>query len=151
MSMKSRPVLTLVSVLLLCACSTAPLTILSDNQIYHRTEIHRVKVRVEAVDGIGSVLSPVYLEPGMHRVTIAAPPPSGFREPVLKTYTLNLAPCTRYYIAADRVNPLTSDWKLVIEEVESVAGCDPALEWKKAGLPEQPPAPPGDSAVIISG
>jgi hypothetical protein len=137
--------------LTLCACSTAPLTIISDRQVYFPVDIHRYAVSVEAVDRRGNTASPVFIDPGVHQVTIAAPPQRGFREPVVKTYTLDLAPCTRYYIAADRVNALTRDWSLVIENQERVAGCDPAEEWKKAGLPDKGGPAPSGNAVIISG
>jgi hypothetical protein len=137
--------------LLLCACSTAPLTVLQDHQVLVRTALNRYPVRVDAVDSRGNLQTPVFVEPGVHQVTIAAPPPDGFPNWVEKTYTLNLAPCTRYYIAADRANRLKRDWTLVVEDQEPVGACDPQLEWKKAGQPDNGPARAPGASVIISG
>jgi hypothetical protein len=141
----------LVATLALCGCSTAPLTIINDRQVYYPVDYHRYPVRVEAVDRRGNIESPVFVDPGVHQVTLAAPPQRGFLEPVEKTYTLNLAPCTRYYVAAERATALTRDWNLVIEEQEHVAGCDPAKEWQKAGVTDPGSRPAPSSGVIISG
>jgi hypothetical protein len=65
-------------------------------------------------------------------LTLAAPPVGPTYLDIEKKYTLEIAPCTRYYVAGDRVNPLQRDWSLVIEMTEPVAGCDPAEELRKA-------------------
>lgn len=149
--MKQTLIVGLIAGLALSACSTAPLTVIADKQVYIRTVLNRQPVTVEAIDGIGTIQEPIFLEPGIHKVTIAAPPQAGFREPVLKTYTLNLSPCTRYYIAADRANRLTRDWTLVIENQEPTGGCDVRREWEKAGMPERGTETVPPSAVIVSG
>jgi hypothetical protein len=149
--MKSRALLVPLAGLVLCGCSTAPLSIVSDRQVYSPVSLHHYPVRIEAVDHSGNLESPVFLEPGLHEMTIAAPPQSGFREPVLKNYTLNLAPCTRYYVAAYRRTSLTRDWTLIIEAQERVAGCDPEQEWQKAGRTPPAETPAGPAAVIVGG
>ena len=53
---------------------------------------------------------------------------------VQKTYPVAILPCTEYYFAADRVNNLTQDWELVLEDTRPVGGCNAAEEMKKAGL-----------------
>ena len=61
-----------------------------------------------------------------------AVPVAGFSLPVQKRVSMTVAPCTRYYVAAQRRSPLLQDWEFVVEETWPVAGCDPAKEIEKA-------------------
>ena len=116
----------------LAGCGTAPLSFINDNQVYHRAVLHRYPVRVVAIDGSYTAFRPVPIAPGPHLLTIDAVPVAGFHLPIQKFYPLTVAPCTRYYIAAQRRSPLIQDWDLVVEETWPVAGCDPARELVKA-------------------
>lgn len=142
-----RPVL-LAAVGLVAGCATSsPLSYLTGQQITERTAINRVPVQIESVDGHPASWGRAPIPPGVHRVVISAPPPPGFRTPVEKTYTLNIAPCTEYFLAADRRNRLMEDWNLVVEDRMPVGGCNPAEEWKKS---DTGPAS-GTDAVILGG
>ena len=122
----------------LAACTSAPLSYLNDRQVYYKTVLNRYPVRVVSIDGSYQTFNPVPIAPGEHLLTLDAAPVAGFSQPTQKQYPLTIAPCTRYYIAAQRTSPLTQDWNLVVEETWPVAGCDPAKEIEKAkiaGLP----------------
>ena len=116
----------------LAGCSSAPLSYLNDGYVYHRAVLNRFPVRVVAVDGNYTAFRPVPVAPGVHNLLIAAAPVAGFRVPLEKTYPMNIEPCTRYYVAAQRTSPLLQDWELVVEESYPVAGCNPAQEVEKA-------------------
>ena len=116
----------------LAACTAAPLSYLYDRQVYYKAVLNRYPLRVVAVDGSYQTFNPVPIAPGEHLLTLDAIPVAGFSQPTQKQYPMTVAPCTRYYIAAQRTSPLVQDWDLVVEETWPVAGCDPAKELEKA-------------------
>ena len=118
----------------LAACTTAPLSFINDRQVYYKAVLNRYPVRVVAIDGSYQAFRPVPIAPGPHLLVLDAIPVAGFTVPIQKTYPMTIAPCTRYYIAAQRTSPLTQDWNLVVEETWPVAGCDPAKEIEKARI-----------------
>lgn len=130
------------------ACTTAPLSFINDRQVYYKTVLNRYPVRIVAIDGSYQTFRPVPIAPGPHLLTIDAVPVAGFSVPVQKIYPMTIAPCTRYYVAAQRTSPLTQDWSLVVEETWPVAGCDPAKEIEKAKVATSSGQPlPATSAV----
>jgi len=116
----------------LAGCGTAPLSFLNDRQVFYKAEMHRYPVFVEAVDGVPTAFRPIPIAPGEHLVRFDAPPVAGFSQPVEKTLAMTIAPCTRYYVAAQRSSAFSEDWDLVVEQTWPVAGCDPQTEWQKA-------------------
>jgi hypothetical protein len=131
----------------LAGCASAPLSFV-DGRLYHQATRNRYPVRIISIDGDFSLQNPRQLSPGQHQLVIEARPVAGFHVPVQKPYVLDIKPCTRYYLAADRDSPLSQDWNLVIDYEEPVGGCDPAKELAKAGsevgagTAEKPPAKP---------
>lgn len=128
----TRHVLAIAIVAALSGCASAPLSFVYDQQVYHRQVLNRFPVRLLAIDGSYAAFHPVPIAPGMHSLLLAASPVAGFRVPPEKTYPMNIAPCTYYYLAAQRASPLLQDWELVVEETYPVAGCNPAQELEKA-------------------
>jgi hypothetical protein len=122
----------------LCGCSTAPLSFVVDRGVLDRTDIHRVPVRLVAVDGASVAFAREPISPGQHQMTFDIAPVPGFHSPGEKTYPMAILPCSYYYVAADRPNRLSSDWQLVVEEVDPVGGCNPEEEMRKAGLSATP-------------
>lgn len=53
------------------------------------------------------------------------------RRQAIQKFVLKIEPCTRYYLGAHKDSAASEKWKLVIDEVEDVKGCDPAEELKK--------------------
>jgi len=151
--MNPRIVATALGVAFLAGCSSIPLSFLNDRQVSERTAINRVPLTVEAIDGQyvsrrNALLNSIPISPGTHEVLFSAPPPGHFLEPVEKTYPMTVAPCTRYYVAADRPARLMRDWNLVVEYSESVGGCNPSDELKKAGLDADPAPHPAQGASL---
>jgi hypothetical protein len=134
----------------LCGCSTAPLSFIVDRDVIDRTDIHRIPVRLVAIDGESVAFRPQPIAPGEHRMTFDAAPTTGYHIPVEKTYPMAILPCTYYYVAGDRANRLTPDWSLVIEETDPVGGCDAEKEMQKAGLHGKPNADAGSRIVSVA-
>lgn|GEM_PF-610946 len=138
-----RLLLGVVGAGVLAACGTAPYSYLYDRQVYYRATLDRYPVEIVSIDGTSPPLHPVPITMGDHRLAIDARPVAGFTLPVRKVYSLTVAPCTRYYLAAQRQSRLTQDWDLVVEETVASGGCDPAQELQKARVAaakgEQPP------------
>jgi len=76
-------------------------------------------------ESIGSV-TPYRVVPGTYRVVVQSPVHNRFRGSE-KELTLAIAPCRRYYIAAQFDNPVGPDWTPVVDYVEPIAGCKTSL------------------------
>jgi len=103
---------------------------------FNRTEINRTPTVIEQIDGRSSspagIGEPNRIEPGRRVLTLSTVPPSaasagGWR---IHQFTLDAAPCKRYYVNAQFDSRLGSDWEPVIDFVESIPGCDPAPKAK---------------------
>jgi hypothetical protein len=73
---------------------------------------------------------PVLLAPGLHSVVLrygVLPKNDGH-------YTMLIAPCTRYFLAAELDTVTARTWQMTIVSTEPVGGCDPDEERKKAGI-----------------
>ena len=122
-----------VALTVLAACASAPLSYLNDRQVTQKAMLHRFPVVVTAIDGNGALLDrKIPIAPGDHLLTADAPPVAGLSQPVRKVVPITIAPCTQYYIAAQRPSAFAQDWDLVVEVTYPVAGCDPAKELQKA-------------------
>jgi hypothetical protein len=113
-------------------CGTAPNSYLYDRQVYYRAVLHRYPVSIVSIDNSGPSFHPAPVTMGEHRLVLDAQPVAGFTVPVQKVYELTVAPCTRYYLAAQRSGPLVQDWDLVVERTFASGGCDLAKEIEKA-------------------
>ncbi|TAG45887.1 MAG: hypothetical protein EAZ30_14245 [Betaproteobacteria bacterium] len=96
-----------------------------DGTLYTRTHMNRFPVVIVAVDGVHSLQNPRYIDAGVRRLTIEAPPVAGFAMPVRREFTFTVERCVRYWLAAQRANALTQDFELVIDHAEPVPGCRP--------------------------
>lgn len=126
--------LALGAVTLLGACGTAPMSVL-EGRLQSPLPDKRYPVYVVSVDGQGYFYGrSVQVEPGTHAVVLQAANGRGANQDVQRTEMLTVAPCTRYYLAADRDSEYQRDWRLVIVSTEPVGGCDPRNEMRKATL-----------------
>jgi len=85
---------------------------------YTRTTINRAPALIEKVDGYSAYPSyPIKLDPGSHEIVLqgASRWPGGAP---LRTMTLNLEPCKRYYLVAERDHRLEKDWRPVVDYVQ---------------------------------
>lgn len=133
-----------LATLLLSACGTAPLSFLEGRlQPSSRIQFNTYSVRVIAIDGEYSLQNPRVVGPGLHTLEVNAFPGKGARNIGPKTFTFNVEPCTRYYLAAKRASPMSADWDLAVENKESVGGCDPEKELAKSRAEKAAQSKPG--------
>ena len=93
---------------------------------YYVTNINTYPVLINRIDGqsplAGEPLLPV--NPGVHQIEVQGPPnltnPGEYR-----SITIDVKPCTRYYIVAYKPNRLEADFKPQIDYEMPVPGCTP--------------------------
>ena len=112
---------------LLAGCATVPgnASYLYGDR-YHRAKLHTYPTRVTHIDGRSTMFNenPVPIEPGIHVVTLEAAPVRGFQQPESREIRLQVEPCKRYYLVAERDYALQRDWRPVVDYVMSDrAGC----------------------------
>ena len=79
---------------------------------------------IEHIDDQGAFVSnPIKVEPGDRRVIISAPVPRWPGGSDLKEMMLDVEPCKRYYINAQFDGPVGPNWRPVVDEAETIAGC----------------------------
>ena len=92
---------------------------------YYRAPIDTYSVSIVRVDGQNSSLRPALIEPGPHNVEVQGPPGGRGGIGEVRTFALDVAPCTRYYLVAQKTNTLATDFKVRVDFQEPVAGCTP--------------------------
>ena len=114
--------LALVAVLSGCAGMPRPFAQL-DGHRYHLTPIDTYAVKVVRVDGHDEVFSPVFIEPGLRKVTVQGPPSATSAIGQERSIDLNVAPCIRYYLVAVKPNRLMADFSVKVDYEEPIGGC----------------------------
>jgi hypothetical protein len=89
---------------------------------YHRAIADRWPARIVAVGNDAVFQTPYKVAPGAYRLAVESPRHDGFPGTILEM-TLNIEPCKRYYVNAQFAGPVGPDWRPVVDEVESIAGC----------------------------
>jgi hypothetical protein len=116
-----------LTVALLGGCATAPGTAELVGERYHRTPIDTYDVVVTAVDGKGAPLTGrLFVDPGRHDVVVSGPM-SGIGRFENARLTLDVKPCTRYYLVAVKGNRLQSEFTVRVDHEEPLAICTPAV------------------------
>ncbi len=87
-------------------------------------------LKILSVDGKIQGSNPVLLAPGIRSVVLQ----SGRGPNPDRQYQMLIAPCTRYYLAAEREAVTSRTWEMKIVSSEQVGACDPAEERRKAGI-----------------
>jgi hypothetical protein len=100
---------------------------LSGARFDNLTALNRKPALIEKVDDQSAYPTyPIKLEPGTHVVLVQGP----YRQPGrgdLKTITINMEPCKRYYVNAQFDNLVRPNFEPVIDYVEPIAGCGSAV------------------------
>lgn len=94
---------------LLHGCATNPATSQLVGERYFVTPIDTYPLVIASVDGASSTVSPLLVEPGTRRLVLRGPP-GGARYGEVLDFTLEVKPCTRYYIVAVKANPLDTQF-----------------------------------------
>jgi len=111
-----------VALLALAGCATTPFSYIDGNR-YFLTELRSSSVLVLDVDGRSDTRNPVMVDPGLRVVRVQGPAPSGFNFGEVRSITIDVKPCTRYYLKAVRQNSLHLDFVPEVDYVEPIAGC----------------------------
>ena len=112
----------IAAVVAMAGCATTPFSYIDGNR-YFRAELHSYSVIVLDIDGRSRLINPIPVDPGQHVIRVQAPPASGFRYGETRTLTLDVKPCTRYYLKAVKKNSLEQDFEPQVDYVEPIAGC----------------------------
>lgn len=95
-------------------------------QRYYRVPIDTYDVTIVRVDGKTTpFVAPTLIEPGRRQVEVQGPPGGTLTIGEVRSITLDVAPCTRYYLVAQKANALSSDFAVRVDHREPVAGCTP--------------------------
>ncbi len=137
-----RPAAILMAAASLAACASTDYhySQLSGTR-YYRVPIDTYPVSIVRVDGKdvlqGSLLrvadrADPYQRPfslvdaGLRQITVQGPPGGAGGVGENRTFPLEVAPCTRYYLVAVKSNALASDFTVRVDHQELVSGCTPA-------------------------
>ena len=75
------------------------------------------------VDGKSEIRNPVMVEPGVRVVRVQGPAAPGFRFGQDRTLTIDVKPCTRYYLKAVTPNSISAEFTPMVDFEEPIAGC----------------------------
>ncbi len=92
---------------------------------WYRTPIDTYNVTIVRVDGKDTLMRPVQVDPGLRKITVQGPPGGTKTLGEQREISLNVAPCTRYYLVAVKPNRLASDFTIKVDYEEPVGGCTP--------------------------
>lgn len=114
--------------LALSACATQDGVAQLTGERWRKAELNTYDVTIISVDGshyIERRNQPVIIEPGPRKIVVQGPPASGFTYGEQRTLTLDVKPCTRYFIEAKKSGPLSQDFEPRVNFEEPLAGCTP--------------------------
>lgn len=94
-----------------------------DGKRYFRTDFHAHSVIVLDIDGKSEIQNPVMVEPGVRVIRVQGPAAPGFRFGQDRTITIDVKPCTHYYLKAVRPNSISAEFTPMIDFEEPIAGC----------------------------
>ncbi|MGE5666396.1 MAG: hypothetical protein ACM3ZD_07175 [Betaproteobacteria bacterium] len=63
------------------------------------------------------------VKPGKRELLVAGPRPPGLTSPVNKTFTLDVKPCTTYYLVAQKTSATAPDYQVVVAATKPVPNC----------------------------
>ncbi len=92
---------------------------------HFRAPIDTYAVSILRVDGKDTLMRPVLVDPGVRKVTVQGPPGGTGGVGAEREISLDVMPCTRYYLVAVRPNRLASDFTVRVDYEEPVGGCTP--------------------------
>lgn len=124
----------------LTACSILAKAPLSYLEAKPPSVIHsnlQYPVRVVSIDGSMQFSMPVQIAPGERDLVLEAMSSRSALGSKQKNVRLKIAPCTRYFLLAQRESPMQADWQLTVASTEVVSACDPAEELQKARLEQR--------------
>jgi len=110
----------------LAGCATSDTFSYVQGQRWRKAELNTFDVsiiRVDDRDYIQRLNEPLRIDPGLRHIVVQAPPIAGFRYGEQRTLTLDVKPCTRYWLEAKKATALSQDFEPRVNYVEPIAGC----------------------------
>ncbi len=120
---RSASILPVVAALSACAGLPAGYAQI-DGHKYKRTPIDTYSVQIIRVDSRDTTDSPTFVEPGLRKITVQGPRDGAHRLGEQRSIELQVAPCTRYYLVAEKANRLATDFAVKVDYQESIGGCN---------------------------
>lgn len=90
-------------------------------ELYSRVNKDLFATGILTVDGESTYTRPTTITPGRHVLRVQGLGPSW--SDAVKEFTLDAEACKRYYIAAYRPAPASTDWEPKIDVVMPISGC----------------------------
>ena len=115
-------------VALASACATQAGVSHLTGERWRKAELNTYDVTIISVDGshyIERRNQPVIIEPGLRKIVVQGPPASGFTYGEQRTLTLDVKPCTRYFLEAKKSGPQSQNFEPRVNFEEPLAGCTP--------------------------
>lgn len=109
--------------LLWAGCASVGPVALISGKLQTRTALDLEPVMIISIDGESRLDDPSWIDPGVHTIVLQPPPPRGHRFGRQMSLELKVEPCTRYYLAARRSNPLLAEWSPIVERTEPLSPC----------------------------
>jgi hypothetical protein len=112
----------LAAITALAGCAHEPFAYIDGNR-YFLANLNTFSVIVLDVDGSSYNRNPVMVDPGKRVIRVQGPATAGFSFGDTRTLTLDVKPCTRYYLKAVKQNPLQQDFTPAVDYEEPIGGC----------------------------
>lgn len=112
-----------VSAIALAATGCATNFSYIDGNRFFKAELNTHSVIVLDIDGKSQIRNPVMVEPGVRVVRVQGPAAPGFRFGQDRTLTLDVKPCTRYYLKAVTPNAISQEFTPMVDFEEPISGC----------------------------
>lgn len=112
-----------VSAIALAATGCATNFSYIDGNRFFKAELNTHSVIVLDIDGKSQIRNPVMVEPGVRVVRVQGPAAPGFRFGRDRTLTLDVKPCTRYYLKAVTPNAISQEFTPMVDFEEPISGC----------------------------
>ena len=94
-----------------------------DGNRYFQAEMNTHSVIILDIDGASHIRNPVMVEPGVRVVRVQGPAAPGFRFGQDRTLTIDVKPCTRYYLKAVTPNAISQEFTPMVDFEEPISGC----------------------------
>ena len=92
---------------------------------YFKAPIDTYPVTILRVDGEDFLNRPVLVSPGTRKITVQGPPGGTGGVGDQQQISMEIAPCTRYFLVAVKPSPLQSSFAVRVDYQEPVGGCTP--------------------------
>jgi len=115
----NKKLLVCSAMLLLSSCASydTPYSLLGATKT--NLNVNTFNIGIERVDGSSPMQEPIKLAPGVHKVDVSA---SGLSN-AITTVSLDLKPCTQYWIVGERFDPVGNIIKVKVDRTEAIPGC----------------------------